>query len=174
MTHQLPEPWQWEPPNSDFYVLNWGTLDRYVLRALGMPFLFGVSAFLGISLTLGTLFDLLRKVSDKGLPLVTALEILGLQIPSFLSLALPMSVLLSCLIAYNRLARTSEITAFRSLGVSAVRLAVPGIALGLGVMLLTFTLNQFVVPASNLQANQLMNQALHQVKPAFRCTISPS
>lgn len=168
MTHPLPEPWKWEPPNSDFYVLNWGTLDRYVLQALGMPFLFGVSAFLGISLTLGTLFDLLRKVSDKGLPLGTALEILGLQIPSFLSLALPMSVLLSCLMVYNRLARTSEITAFRSLGVSAVRLAVPGIVLGLGVMLLTFTLNQFVVPASNLQANQLMNQALHQVKPAFR------
>jgi lipopolysaccharide export system permease protein len=168
MTHQPTEPWQWEPPNSDFFVLNWGTLDRYVLKALGIPFLFGVSAFLGISLTLGSLFDLLRKVSDKGLPLGTALEILGLQIPSFLSLALPMSALLSCLMVYNRLARTSEITAFRSLGVSAVRLAVPGIVLGIGVMILTFSLSQFVVPASNLQANQLMNQALHQVKPAFR------
>ncbi len=163
-----PESWQLDGPDAAHYVLNWGTLDRYVLKALWMPFLFGVSAFLGISLTLGSLFDLLRKVSDKGLPLDIAVQILGLQVPSFLILALPMAMLLAGLMGYSRLARTSEITAFRSLGVSGIRLAVPGLLLGIWVMMLTFTLSEFVVPVSNLQAARLMSQALHEAKPTFQ------
>jgi lipopolysaccharide export system permease protein len=155
-------------PESETCTLRRGALDRYLLRALWMPFLFSVSAFLSISLTLGTLFDLLRKVTDKGLPFSTAIQILGLQIPNFLILALPMAMLLSCLIVYNRLARTNETTAFRSLGVSAVRLAVPGLLLGLWVTVATFSLSEFVVPATNWQASQLMDRALQQVKPAFK------
>ncbi len=159
---------QWNAVDPGLYLLRWGTLDLYLLKALWMPFLFGVSTFLGISLTLGSLFDLLRQVSEKGLPLNIALQVLGLQIPSFLVLALPMAMLLACLVVYNRLARTNEITAFRSLGISAIRLAVPGLLLGLWVTVLTFALSEFVVPAANLQAAQLMSQATHEPRPAFR------
>ena len=159
---------QWDDSEPGLYILRWGTLDLYLLKALWMPFLFGVSTFLGISLTLGSLFDLLRQVSEKGLPLGTALQVLGLKIPSFLVLALPMAMLLACLVVYSRLARTNEITAFRSLGISAIRLAVPGLLLGLWVTVLTFTLGEFVVPAANLQAAQLMNQAIHEPRPVFR------
>ena len=149
-------------------ILSWGTLDRYLLRALSLPFLLSVCAFLSISLTLGAVFDLLRRVSDQGLPLVTAFQIFGLQIPNFLILALPMAMLLSCLMVYNGLARTNEATAFRSLGVSAVRLALPGLVLGLWVTAATFTLSEFVAPAANLQASLLLNQALHQEKPSYK------
>jgi lipopolysaccharide export system permease protein len=163
-----PEIGPWETSDSGVHILNWGTLDRYLLRALWMPFLFGVSTFLGISLTLGSLFDLLRQVSEKGLPLITAIQVFGLKIPSFLVLALPMAMLLACLVVYNRLARTNEITAFRSLGVSALRLAVPGLLLGLWITSLTFVLGEFVVPVANLQAAVLMDHALHEPRPAFR------
>ena len=163
-----PEIGPWETSDSGLYLLNWGTLDRYLLRALWMPFLFGVSTFLGISLTLGSLFDLLRQVSEKGLPLVTAVQVFGLKIPSFLVLALPMAMLLACLVVYNRLARTNEITAFRSLGVSALRLAVPGLLMGLWITFLTFVIGEFVVPVANLQAAVLMDHALHEPRPAFR------
>jgi lipopolysaccharide export system permease protein len=168
MSQPQPDSYSFEASESEVYILKWGTLDRYLLKALGMPFLLSVCAFLSISLTLGSLFDLLRKVSDRGLPFATALQMFGLQIPNFLILALPMAMLLSCLMVYNRLARTNETTAFRSLGVSAVRLAVPGLLLGLWVTVATFALSEFVVPAANVQTNHLLNQALHQEKPAFR------
>jgi lipopolysaccharide export system permease protein len=171
MTQTPPHPksnGSWDAFDPGLYILRWGTLDCYLLKALWMPFLFGVSTFLGISLTLGSLFDLLRQVSEKGLPLRTALQVLGLKIPSFMVLALPMAMLLACLVVYNRLARTNEITAFRSLGISTIRLAVPGLLLGLWVTALTFTLGEFVVPAANLQAAQLMNQAIGKPRPAFR------
>lgn len=151
----------------ELYILNWGTLDRYILKALWMPLVFGVCTFLAISLTLGSLFDLLRKVSDKGLPLGIALHIFGLQIPSFLILALPMATLLSCLLVYNRFARTSEIIAFRSIGVNAWRLARPGLLLALMVTVVTYFCSNTIVPQANYQANQLLATALHQEKPPF-------
>ncbi|HEY9826967.1 MAG TPA: LptF/LptG family permease, partial [Stenomitos sp.] len=92
----------------------------------------------------------------------------GLQVPGFLVLALPMAMLLACLMVYNRLARMSEITALRSLGVSATRLAVPGLLLGLWVTGFTLLLSEYAVPTSNLQANLLLDKALHQVKPTFK------
>jgi lipopolysaccharide export system permease protein len=153
--------------DSEFYILNWGTLDRYILKALWLPLVFGVGAFLGISLTLGSFFELLRKVSDKGLPLDVALRVFGLQIPSSLILALPMATLLSCLLVYNRFARTSEIIAFRSIGVNAWRLARPGLLLALIVTGLTYFCSNTIVPQSNYQANQLLAIALHQEKPPF-------
>jgi lipopolysaccharide export system permease protein len=152
----------------DFYILNWGTLDVYVLKALWMPLLLGVATFLSISLTLGTLFELLRKVSDKGLPIGVALQIFGLQIPNFLVLALPMAVLLACLLTYNQLSRTSEITALRSIGVSAWRLAMPGLLLALAVTGVTLLCSNAIMPQANYQANQLLAAALHQAKPPFR------
>ncbi len=163
-----PEPWPGDLLNPDLDLLQWGTLDRYIVKALWMPFLFGVGAFLGISLTLGTLFDLLRQVTSKGLPIATALQVFGLQIPSYMVLALPMAMLLASLVVYNQLSRTSELIAFRSLGVSAYRLALPALLLGLWITLLTFTLNEFVVPGSTLYANQLIDQALNQSQPAYR------
>jgi lipopolysaccharide export system permease protein len=156
-----------EPFDSELYILNWATLDRYILRALWMPLLFGIGTFLGIGLTLGSLFELLRKVSDKGLPLDIALRIFGLQIPSFLILALPMATLLSCLLVYNRFTRTSEIIAFRSIGVNAWRLARPGLLLALMVTIVTYFCSQTVVPHANYQANQLLATALQQQKPPF-------
>jgi lipopolysaccharide export system permease protein len=127
-----------------------------------------VATFLSITLTLGTLFELLRKVSDKGLPIGVALQIFGLQIPNFLVLALPMAVLLSCLLVYNRFARTSEITAFRSIGISAWRLAMPGLLLALAVTGVTFLCSNAIMPRANYQANQLLATALHEANPPFR------
>lgn len=168
MTQTHPDSYSFEVPEPEVDILNWGTLDRYLLKALCLPFVLSVCAFLSISLTLGSLFDLLRRVSDQGLPLGVAVQMFGLQIPNFLILALPMAMLLSCLMVYNRLARTNETTAFRSLGVSAIRLAVPGLLLGLWVTVATFMLGEFVVPAANLQSSHLLNQALHQERSAFR------
>jgi lipopolysaccharide export system permease protein len=143
-------------------------MDLYILKALIMPFVFGVGAFLAISLTLGSLFDLLRQVSEEGLGLAIALQILGLQIPSFLALALPMATLLATLTVYNQLSRRSEIIAFRNCGTSLYRLVAPALCLSLLVTLTTFTVNELVVPPSNYQASKILDQALNRERPAFQ------
>jgi lipopolysaccharide export system permease protein len=155
-------------PNSTAHFPRFGIMDRYILKALIMPFVFGVGAFLAISLTLGSLFNLLRQVSEEGLDLAIALQILGLQIPNFLALALPMATLLATLTVYNQLSRRSEIIAFRNCGTSLYRLTAPALCLSLLVTLTTFTVSELVVPPSNYQASKMLDQALNRDRPAFQ------
>lgn len=143
-------------------------MDRYIIGELIMPFLFGVGAFSSIGVAIGVLFDLVRRVTEAGLPLTVALQVFALKLPYFVGLAFPMSMLLSCLMVYGRLSSDSELIALRSCGVSVYRLVVPALIMSLVVTGLTFAFNEAIVPAANLQASQILNQALKREKPAFR------
>ncbi len=143
-------------------------MDRYILTELIMPFLFGVVAFSSIGVAIGVLFDLVRRITESGLPLGIAAQIFFLKLPYFVSLALPLSMLLACLMVYGRLAGDSELIALRSCGVSIYRLIVPALAMSLVLTGLTFAFNEAIVPAANRQANQIMDRALNQKEPSFR------
>lgn len=149
-------------------VLPIAIMDRYLLSALWTRFLFGVGAFLAIGLVIGKGFEVLRRITENGLSLNAALQIMGLQIPAFLVLALPMSTLLACLMVYNQLSRTSELMALRSCGVSVYRLAVPALCLSLVVASLTFGLSEWVAPEANYQSSLLMAKALNRERPGFQ------
>lgn len=143
-------------------------MDRYIAGELILPFLFGVGLFTSVGIAIGTLFDLVRKVTESGLPFSIALQVLLLQIPQWIVYAFPMSMLLAALMAYSRLSSDSEIIAIRSFGVSVYRLVVPAIIVSLLVTSLTFLFNELVVPAANYQASVTLKKALKEDKPNFK------
>lgn len=140
-------------------------MDRYISLELIPPFLFGVGAFSSVGVAIGTLFDLVRKITESGLPLEIAIQVMLLQLPRFISYALPMSTLLAAMIAYSRLSSDSELIALRGCGVSLYRIVVPAIVLSLVVTGMTFLLNELVVPAANHQASVTLKKALNDEKP---------
>ena len=83
-------------------------LDRWLLGQIIPPMLFAISAFTVISLSVGVMFDLIRKIVEYGLPLLQALQALIYSLPSFLVLSFPMAVLLSTLLSYGKLSANSE------------------------------------------------------------------
>ena len=143
-------------------------MDRYITTELLMPFLFGMGLFSSLGVAIGTLFDLVRKVTESGLVLGVAFQVLLLRMPEFIVLAFPMSMLLAALMAYSRLSSDSELIALRSIGVSVYRLVIPGIIFSLFVTGVTFFFHNFVAPAANYQATVTLEQALDQEKPAFK------
>lgn len=143
-------------------------LDRYIAAQLTAPFLFGVAAFSSILVSVGALFDLIRKVTEAGLPLSLAFQVFLLKLPYFISLAFPMSMLLATLMVYSRLSTDSELIALRSAGVSLYRLIAPAIVLSLFVTVLTFAFNEAIVPAANYQASVTLDRALKQDRPNFK------
>ncbi|HEY9636366.1 MAG TPA: LptF/LptG family permease [Coleofasciculaceae cyanobacterium] len=143
-------------------------MDRYITAELFAPFLFGVGAFSSVGVAVGTLFDLVRKVTDAGLPLEIAVKVLLLKMPEFISYAFPMSVLLAALMTYSRFSSDSELVALRSIGVSIYRLVMPAVVLSLVVTGCTFLFNEMVVPAANYQASATLNKALNSEKPSFK------
>ena len=130
-------------------------IDRYITAEIVAPFLFSVGLFSTLGVAIGTLSDLVNKVFEFNLPLQTAVQVFLLKVPEFTAYALPISLLLATLMAYGRLSSDSEITAFRSCGISIYRLIVPAIALSVATTGITFMFNEFVVPTANYQATLL-------------------
>lgn len=143
-------------------------MDRYIAGQLLMPFLFGVGAFSSIAVSIGAVFDLVRKVVESGLPIEIALNVFLLQLPSFVVLAFPMSTLLTTLMTYSRLSSDSELIALRGCGVSIYRLVLPAVILSFVVTGITFLFNEQIVPAANYQATQKLEQALKEERPKFQ------
>lgn len=50
-------------------------MDRYIAAELLLPFMFGVGVFSSVLVAANTVFELVRKVVESGLPLVIALNV---------------------------------------------------------------------------------------------------
>lgn len=143
-------------------------MDRYLFIELLLPFLFGMGIFTSLGLSIGTLFDLVRRVTESGLMLSVALKILLLKMPGFVSLAFPMAMLLAALMAYSRLSSDSEIIALRSIGVSIYRLVIPVLLFGLVVTGCAFIVNDWIAPAATHEAAVTLERAVNQERPDFK------
>ena len=143
-------------------------MDWYIITELIPPFLFGVGAFSSVGVAIGTLFDLVRKITDAGLPIGIAIQVLMLKMPLFISYAFPMSTLLATMMTFSRFSGDSELIALRGCGVSLYRIVTPAVVLSLVVTGMTFLFNEMVVPAANHQASATMEKALKSEKPNFQ------
>ena len=135
-------------------------IDRWLIGQILPPMFFAISAFTVISLSVGVMFDLIRKIVEFGLPLFLALKVLVYSLPSFLVLSFPMSVLLSTLLAYGKLSSNSELLALRSLGIKMSRIVTPAIAISILMMVLTFYFNDSLVPMCNRLAESTLRSGL--------------
>jgi lipopolysaccharide export system permease protein len=135
-------------------------LDRWLISELAGPLLFGIAAFTAVSLSVGVVFELVRRVAESGLPLSAAVQVLCLRLPGFLVLSFPMATLMATLLAYSRLSGSSELTALRSIGVGTTRMVLPALLLSLVMSGLTFIFNDMVVPHANLQSDITLERAL--------------
>ena len=124
-------------------------IDKWLIAQLVPPLIFSISAFTVVSLSVGVMFDLIRKIVEFGLPLSLALKILFLKLPGFLVLSFPMSVLFSTLLTYGKLSSNSELLALKSLGIKTSRFILPALILSIFMTGLTFFFNNSLVPYSN-------------------------
>ncbi|BAP17154.1 putative permease YjgP/YjgQ [cyanobacterium endosymbiont of Epithemia turgida isolate EtSB Lake Yunoko] len=142
-------------------------MDRYLFMEILLPFLFGMGIFTSLGIAIGTLFDLVRRVTESGLLLTVALKILALKMPGFVVLAFPMAMLLAALMAYSRLSSDSELIAMRSLGVSIYRLVIPSVLFSLIVTVCAFIVNDWIAPAATHEAAVTLEKAINQERPNF-------
>ena len=128
-----------------------GLLDRYVsavyLRVAGIAFigllgLFYISAFL----------DKSEKIFKGDASVGLVLGFLFYSTPQFVYFIIPLAVLLSVLVTFGILARSSELTVMKACGISLYRIALPVVAMSLVGSLLLFGLEQRVLAEANRKA----------------------
>jgi len=135
-------------------------LDRWIFFELLPPLFFSIAAFTVVSLSVGVIFDLIRKKVEIGLPFSVAIQILLLKLPSFIVISFPMAMLLSTLLAYGSLNDNSEIKALKSIGISVYRLILPGLILSIVMSYMTFIFNNNIVPNTNKNAEIILANSL--------------
>jgi lipopolysaccharide export system permease protein len=135
-------------------------LDRWLLGELIGPLLFGIGSFTAVAISVGAVFELVRRVAESGLPLDVAAQVLVLQMPSFLVLSFPMATLMATLLTYSKLSGNSELTALRSVGVATWRMVIPALILALVMTLVTFAFNEAVVPQTLFASKAMLNRAI--------------
>jgi LPS export ABC transporter permease LptF/LPS export ABC transporter permease LptG len=99
-------------------------LTRYILSELGTATFAGIAVWTLI-LMMNDFFFIARLAIQKDLAMATMLQMIVLEIPSFLVLAIPIGTLLGSLIAVGRLSADGEIVAFQSSGLGPFDLARP-------------------------------------------------
>jgi LPS export ABC transporter permease LptG/LPS export ABC transporter permease LptF len=128
-------------------------LDRYVSRKylaiLGFVFAGLVSAAFII-----TFLERLDAVHRHGKPIGLLLRYVWFRMPDFLTSILPVAALAATLLALGLLAKTNEITAMKTLGISLYRAVVPVLLLSAAVGGAAFLIEERLAPAANARAEE--------------------
>jgi lipopolysaccharide export system permease protein len=134
---------------------------RYIFFETLPAFLMGVMIFVGILLMFQSL-RLTDFVLGHGVCIKTVGEIMLYLSVSFLPVILPMSLLFSVLLTYNRLSNDSEIVAFKALGLSMAQLTIPAIVLSLAATLMSAQTSFYLGPWGNRKFEVLINDLSRQ------------
>jgi len=96
-------------------------IDRYVLRLVLVPMI-AVFAIAASLLALDKMLKLFEFVSTEGGPVGVVFKMLVNLFPEYAGLAVPLGLLLGVLLAFRKLATSSELDVMRAVGLSYVRL----------------------------------------------------
>ncbi len=147
-------------------------LDRYLIKELIGPFLFGIAAFTFILSGSTVLFALIGEAIRNNIPMGIILQLFLYKLPYMIVLSFPMSTLLATIIAFGRLSADSEILAFRAGGIAFNRLVTPIFLTGLFVSLLTIWFNESIVPRATHSGERLYQSVVQQQKPKIKRNVN--
>ena len=125
-------------------------LSFYLFRQLLTGFVFA-SAAVTLVVLFTQLFRLLSLVIDNASSLWIFFELMALTVPTFLPLVLPISLGISVLFVFHKLAVDSELVVMRAAGVSPLRQALPAVLLSVLVALFCYALTLWLTPMANRQ-----------------------
>lgn len=137
-------------------------LDKYILKELLGPFIFGVAAFSSIFIGGGTLYRIAQYITNYGASVELVIKLFVFSLPEIIVLTFPMSMLLASLMAFGRLSSSSEIIAMKSGGISFYRLTAPVFATALVVSLFSTVFSEKVVPQSKAAYNHIVRYEIEK------------
>lgn len=138
-------------------------VDRLIISELFGPWLMGVAMFSTLLLAATYLGTLTGLIVD-GVPAATVLRVTGLVLPPTLINTFAMATLLGALLAFGRLSGDSEIVALRASGASIYRILTPVALFTLVIAVVTFVLNDTLVPYATKQKESLIREVSKSTK----------
>ncbi|MEM9311249.1 MAG: LptF/LptG family permease [Pseudomonadota bacterium] len=130
------------------------SVDRYILRLVLVPML-GVFALAASLLLLDKMLRLFDFVAVEGGPIGVVFKMLGALIPEYASLAIPLGLLLGILLAFRKLAISSELDTMRAVGLSYFRILRVPYAITVFLIAINVALVFYIQPVSRYYYEQM-------------------
>ena len=93
-------------------------LDKYILRQLIEVFVLGVIIFTSIIFASETFTQLIKQITQFGIPFNIAIMMVVLNLPQVFVMTIPISTLFATVMTVNKLSLNSEITVLRACGIT--------------------------------------------------------
>ncbi|MCI4590151.1 LPS export ABC transporter permease LptF [Sphingobium sp. BYY-5] len=121
--------------------------DRYLARLIAMPLL-GTLVIAAMLFLLDKMLSLFDFVAAQGGPVSVVWRMLANMLPEYMSLAIPIGLMLGILLAFRKLATSSELDVMRAVGLSYGRLLRVPYMYAIALALINFGIVGFVQPLS--------------------------
>ena len=122
-----------------------GLIDRYLARSIAVP-LIGSLILAAMLLLLDKMLRLFQFVVDAGGPVSVVWRMLANLLPEYLSLGIPIGLMLGVLLAFRKLALSSELDAMRGIGVGYGRLLRVPYAYAVGLAIVNIFIVGYLQP----------------------------
>ncbi len=121
------------------------SLDRYMARLIAVPLIANLVIALML-LVIDRMRILFAFVATEGGPVSVVWQMLANLIPEYLGLGIPIGLLLGVLLAFRRLATSSELDVMRAVGISYTRLLKVPYMFAIGLAILNLAIVGFIQP----------------------------
>lgn len=122
-------------------------IDRYLARNITVP-LVGTLILAAMLLVLDKMLRLFDFVINAGGPVSVVFRMLANMLPEYFSLGIPIGLMLGILLAFRKLAQSSELDAMRGIGIGYGRLLKVPYMFAVGLMLVNIVIVGWVEPYS--------------------------
>ena len=147
-------------------------LDLYLLNQFLIVLFLAIVGFISIFLIVD-LIENLDRFMDNNVPKKIVTKYYIYTLPYFLSIGLPMSVLISTVISLGYLVKRNEWTAMKASGISIYRVAIPLVLSGFLLSLLSFFLDNKLVSYGNekrfdIDRDYVKRKSRHKIKNTLK------
>jgi lipopolysaccharide export LptBFGC system permease protein LptF len=137
-------------------------VDAYLFGEAFQLYIIGFGGFL-LFLVVNQLFLEGDRLLNPNFPAKEILALIALNIPYYITMAIPIAVLFGTMMTMGRLAKDNEIDALFTNGIHLARLYMPFMVLSLINVLIVFAVNEAAVPRANAAA-----EAIYKKYPYLR------
>lgn len=130
-------------------------IDKYILNQVFASTLGAIVLFTLIWIAPETLFEIIQNLITHKITFFEATKRFCYEIPLILGRLMPFGLLLGCLFTFDKLSRDSELTIFRSIGVSMIRIIRPIVFLSVILACLCFYTYDTLIPFSRVELNKM-------------------
>lgn len=144
-------------------------IDRYVIRKFLVLFLLALVSFL-IIFHIVDVIEKIDKFLKNEMPLSSVLLYYYYQLPFFIDIAIPMSLLLASVFTIGTLGKNNELGAMKSSGISLYRLATPLLILGVGFSIASYFFEDVIVIPASRKRIEIEQSELRRHRSSHRNT----